>query len=95
LAEESEVNPMDGLANLADVMLVFVCGLMLALLIKWNIDIGGAVSANEEVTELEGLTEQDPAAFADPAQYEEMGVVYKDPATGKLYMVTRGEGAEP
>jgi hypothetical protein len=27
----------------------------------------------------------------DYTQYEKMGIVYKDPVTGKLYMVTSGE----
>ena len=32
--ESESINPMDGVANLADVMLVFACGLMLALIIN-------------------------------------------------------------
>ena len=27
--------------NVADIMLVFACGLMLALAVYWNIDLGG------------------------------------------------------
>ncbi len=38
--EEDSVNPMDGLANLADVMLILAVGIMLALVINWNVDIG-------------------------------------------------------
>ena len=34
-----EINPLDGLANLADVMLVFACGLMLALITYWNLSL--------------------------------------------------------
>jgi hypothetical protein len=34
-----DINPLDGLINLADVMLVLAWGLMLALIIAWNIDI--------------------------------------------------------
>ncbi len=36
-----DINPMDGMANLADMMLVFACGLMLALITYWNVDVSG------------------------------------------------------
>lgn len=92
-----EINPMDGLANLADVMLVLACGLMLALIINWNVDISGitgtAVSMDkgQEVSELQGLTGSDGETLNNETQYEKMGVVYKDPISGKLYMVTTDE----
>lgn len=34
-----EVNPMEGVANLADVMLVLAVGMMLAPVVAWNVDI--------------------------------------------------------
>ena len=37
-ADEPE-NPMDSLSNLSDVMLVFACGLMVALIINLNVDV--------------------------------------------------------
>lgn len=33
-----EVDAMAGVANLADVMLVFACGLMAAVILNWNVD---------------------------------------------------------
>lgn len=92
-----DVNPMDGLANLADIMLVFACGLMLALIINWNVDVAGTakdavpVGLGQEVTDMSGLSGDKSEAQQEDAQYEEYGVVYRDPATGKLYMVTEGE----
>ena len=83
---------LDGMANLADVMLVLACGLMLALVINWNVDISPGrpeepPRADEIRTELEfsGNEGEDLDAEAD---YEELGRVYRDPATGKLYLVT-------
>ena len=35
---EETVNPMDGVANLVDVMIVFSVGIMLALIMHWNLD---------------------------------------------------------
>ena len=93
-----DVNPMEGLINLADVMLVLAAGLMLALIINWNIDIGETVGATvpvtqgEEVSGMEGPgNENSGDDTLDYTEYEKMGIVYKDPATGKLYMVTSGE----
>jgi hypothetical protein len=90
-----DINPLDGMANLADIMLVFACGLMLALIINWNVDIGGlsgktvTVQQGREVTaQLHNAQTEDGADLSKSDQYEEMGVVYKDPATGKMYLVT-------
>lgn len=91
---DSEVNPMDGLANLADVMLVFACGIMLALIINWNVDVGSFISDSvqmekgQEVSDVENLGEGE-GILSEDGQYEEMGVVYKDPVTGNLYMVEK------
>lgn len=87
---------MDGVANLADVMLVFACGLMLALITYWNLDVSGVtgsidVTQGKEITQdVEGFGTDENGEKSD-AQYEEYGTVYRDPATGKLYMVTDGE----
>ena len=36
---EEEVNPMNYLSNLSDAMLVLAVGIMLALIVHWNVDI--------------------------------------------------------
>ena len=87
-----EINPMDGVANLADVMLVFACGIMLALIVNWNVDVGSVlegsvqVEQGQEVTDLENLGEGQ-GQLSEDGKYEEMGTVYRDPETGNLYMV--------
>ena len=35
-----EVDPMSSLGNIGDIMLVFACGLMVALVVAWNVDLG-------------------------------------------------------
>lgn len=91
-----DINPMDGVSNLADVMLVFACGLMLALITYWNVDVSGVadsidVTQGQEITEnVEGFGTDKEGEPSD-MQYEEYGIVYRDPATGKLYMVTDDE----
>ena len=85
---------LEGVANLADVMLVLACGLMLALVINWNVDISpgkpeGPPMANEIQAELEFSSSEGEALDAD-ADFEELGRVYRDPATGKLYLIADG-----
>jgi hypothetical protein len=95
---ESNLSPIEGLANLADLMLVLACGLMLSLVVSWNVDLNRnaaltGVEQGAEVRELEGLKEY-AEGLSESYGYEELGVVYKDPATGKLYMVERSERRE-
>ena len=45
--EEAPVDPMSSIGNLADAMLVLAVGIMLALIVHWNVDIstsGGTMS---------------------------------------------------
>ena len=89
--DREDVNPMEGVANLVDAMLVLSCGLMLALVINWNVDFGNAgttveVNQNKEVTEIDGVT-ANGESVSSANGYQEMGMVYRDPETGKLYMV--------
>ena len=92
-----DLNPMEGVANLVDAMLVLACGLMLALIINWNVDVGSAgttveLDQQQEVTELNGMSASEELSELQNS-YEKMGVVYRDPVTGKYYMVA-GEDAE-
>lgn len=89
---ETGFNPMEGAANLADCMLVLACGLMLAVIVSWNVDFGRSetlvgIEQGQQLTELDGMDESSQDSFAGSEGYEEMGKVYRDPDTGKLYMV--------
>ncbi len=48
-----EIDPTGGLANLLDVMLVFCCGLMAALIMSWNLQ--GIFSADLSQEERENM----------------------------------------
>jgi hypothetical protein len=90
---------MEGAANLADVMLVLACGLLLSLIVSWNLDIGGAQSLVEmeqgsELTAIGGLEESAGDGALEASGYEEIGAVYRDPVSGKLYMLSREGAAE-
>ena len=76
--KKESFNPMDGMANLADVMLVFACGLLIALIASWNVDIN-----RYEIEKADGAQK----TIETETDMEEMGTVYKDPQTGKYYIV--------
>lgn len=95
--QTEDLNPMESVANLVDAMLVLACGLMLALIINWNVDVGSAgttveLEQNQEVTSLDGMSTNGETSSLD-GSYEEVGMVYRD-ANGKLYMVSQGSSAE-
>jgi hypothetical protein len=94
-SEQAYANPLEGVANLVDVMLVIAVGLMLALVVNWNVDIASKQDAaslrGEEIAEASGLSGEG-VPLDNETQYEALDVVvYRDPATGKLYMVEKSE----
>jgi hypothetical protein len=85
---ETDVDPRVGLVNLADVMLVFACGLMLALVAYWNLDVADMkeVVRSEQVTEVQDVEDITDNAGSGGG-FIELGKVYQDPMTGKYYML--------
>jgi hypothetical protein len=84
---------MEGITNIMDVMLVLASGLMLALSVYWNIDLGPVgervdLQQGREVTESLDLRDDLIETRGEGELYEKMGTVYKDPRTGKLFMLT-------
>lgn len=90
--DHQDENPLEMMVNLMDVMLVFACGLMLALIVNWNVDLGGQeVVSGQEVTDTELSSSESESQIDENQDYKKMGTVYQDPETGKLYMVTDEE----
>lgn len=88
-----EVSPLEGAINIVDAMLVFACGLMLSLVIHWNVNLDRTgdqvqVELGQEVTESPDVAENLVKNRNEGDLYEKMGTVYKDPDTGQLFMVT-------
>lgn len=85
-----DVDPAGGLTNLADCMLVLAVGTMAALAMYWNVDLGAATEIVDmkDVTEAPEIQDMTDEIAAGGSSYSEVGTVYKDPETGKLYMMT-------
>lgn len=92
--DEEDVNPMDYVSNLSDAMLVLAVGMMLALVVAWNVDLVGiGNSITEAGVEGEADLEQKFVGISgmdatDPASYglTEYGTVYTD-GNGNLYVI--------
>ena len=86
-----EVDPMSSMGNMGDIMLVFACGLMVALVVAWNVDLGKftqvEMDQSTEVDDIEQITEM---LYGEGNAFVEKGTVYQDPATGKYYLVEEG-----
>lgn len=83
--------PMGPLANLADIMLVFAVGLMVALAASEGgfegLKGGAEVEAGRELPELpDGVGEAGSG-------YEPVGRVYRDPETGKMLLIDEEDGS--
>ena len=90
---DDDINPLDGVINIADLMLVFACGLMLALAVYWNIELGPVgeridVSQGREVTEVPQIRDDLIETLDQGKLYRRLGTVYKDPVSGQLFMLT-------
>ena len=90
-AEDAVVNPMDGLGNLADAMLVLAVGIMLALVLNWKLDLT-AVTAEPEATEAPiEISEEDMQSTSqelDADALQRVGALYYDETPGTYYAIT-------
>ncbi len=88
-----DVSPLEGAVNIVDAMLVFACGLMLSLVIHWNVDLGQTgervdLKQGREVTQNQDIRNDLIETQGQGKLYEKMGTVYKDPNTGQFFMLT-------
>lgn len=94
---DAGISPMDNISNMSDAMLVLAVGIMLALVINWNIDINvstekktGESVAEEEFQEYEidDKNQNTEVSIEDVENnYVKSGTVYTDTTTGKTYIV--------
>ena len=93
---------MTGVANLVDAMLVIAVGLLVFLVISWNMqaivfndsftpdqrqDAINAMKQDPEIDQGQQLNETPDVSSSSGEGYSELGKVYKDSNTGKLIMI--------
>ena len=97
--DDEDVNPMNYVSNLSDVMLILATGIMLALIIHWQIDVDTVSGDTTTQTEEEGtvdvtttFTDDDLENSQDvPDSLEKLGAVYYDSETGTYYILNGDE----
>jgi len=85
--QKEDVDPMSSMGNIGDVMLVFACGLMTALVLAWNVDLASVsqVDVSDPMNmDYEALEQE---LNGERSNYVQKGTVYQDPVTGKYYLV--------
>ncbi len=87
-ADEENADPRVGLVNLADVMLVFACGLMIALVSHWHVNLSEVASIDEAaMDEVDDVQQMVDDMMSGQSAFNERGRVFQDPATGQLYLL--------
>lgn len=85
-AEQEE--PLGPLANLLDLMLVFACGLIAALIgMSENVDSHFQRDARQVIEKGTELPNMPGTGQTGADGYEPVGQVYRDPSSGKLILI--------
>lgn len=93
-AAREEINPMATVANLVDAMLVLAVGIMLALIVSWNLNIAENGQVNDNARREDALSDftEEEVQSTDEApteNLEKQGTVYYDPETDKYYVIAQ------
>ena len=82
---------MNYISNLSDVMLILAVGIMLALILHWNVEIKNEQVEDTKAKEAVSFSDDDLQGTEQmPDDAEKMGNVYYDAATGKYYYQING-----
>jgi len=99
---QGEEDPMAGTSNLVDAMLVIAVGLLVFLVLSWNMQsivfnenmdeqqkqkVMNAIKEVSQIDQGEQLDSTPDIGKSSGNGYAEMGKVYKDKDTGKLIMI--------
>ena len=88
-----DVNPMNGLANLADAMLVLAVGIMIAVVMGWNLDLK-KMDSNADIQSIssdEIETVDEDALDVGESVLEELGTLLYDKDSGTYYILSKPE----
>lgn len=91
ISESLEDDPMSGLTNLSDAMLVLALGFLIfaIMALSANPDLISQTPSTQDVSSADTFEENytDSGGMKDSG-YSEVGKVYEDPTTGKLVLVS-------
>jgi len=92
--DNQDSEPLAPLANLIDIMLVFACGLIAALVaispdLKQHFSTPSTQKIIHSGKELAEVPKSVQQQMQSQQGYQAMGQVYKDPKTGKLILISQ------
>jgi hypothetical protein len=91
ISESVDDDPMSGLNNLSDAMLVLALGFLIfaIMALSVNPDMISEQTQTKDVSTAETFTQNySDAGGMEDSGYSEVGKVYEDPTTGELVMVS-------
>lgn len=92
ISESVDDDPMGGLNNLSDAMLVLALGFLIFAIMALSVNpdmISDSSSNTKDVSTAEKFTQNySDAGGLEDSGYNEVGKVYQDPNTGELVMVS-------
>lgn len=91
ISDDSDDDPMGGLNNLSDAMLVLALGFLIfaIMALSVNPEMISDSSSTKNVETAETFTQNvSDAGGMEDSGYNEIGKVYQDPTTGELVMVS-------
>ncbi|PIP72456.1 MAG: hypothetical protein COW89_06280 [Nitrospinae bacterium CG22_combo_CG10-13_8_21_14_all_47_10] len=91
--DHQDEDPLGPLANFIDIMLVFACGLIAAL-VALSPDLINQLTTAKKIEKGQELSDM-PAGLKNlqgkGEGYESLGNVFRDPETGKLYLIEKSK----
>lgn len=91
ISESLDDNPMSGLSNLSDAMLVLALGFLIfaIMALSANPELISQTPATQDVSSADTFEQKyTDAGGMEDSGYSEVGKVYEDPTTGKLVLVS-------
>ena len=87
-ADRQPLSPMANMSNLVTAIIVFICGLLISIVMNWNVSLDGLMMIvnKDQLVEIElpkGMEEQ----LGDIESFEEVGEAVADPQTGQVYVL--------
>lgn len=88
-SRREDVNPMNYISNLADAMLVLAVGIMVALVLHWNVDLQSSEAKDADKTKASTTFSQEDLSDREeiPDNASRAGEVYYDEETETYYVV--------
>ena len=82
--DTADEDPLTAMSNLVDIMLVFACGLIAALVTQ---PTPSQKNGGEEIVEGREVPNLPPGVGEVGSGYESIGRVYRDPESGKMILI--------